>query len=127
MQPHLKQYWKIPPKASAAYVACMEDVLEVYARPYDPLRPVVCMDETNKQLIGKVREPLPVEPGKPARIEHEYVRNGVAQVFLEVELLSGQRQCRGRRAARAAGLGAVDRRHAGDTLPAGRAGRIGHG
>ncbi len=69
----------------------MEDVLEVYGRPYDPLRPVVCMDETNKQLIGEVREPLPVEPGKPARIEHEYVRNGVTQVFLEVELLSGQR------------------------------------
>ncbi len=43
----------------------MEDVLEVYARPSDPLRPVVCMDETNKQLIGEVREPLPVEPGKP--------------------------------------------------------------
>ena len=91
MQPHLKQYWRIPPQASAAYVACMEDVLEVYARPYDPLRPVVCMDETNKQLIGEVREPLPVAPGKPARIEHEYVRNGVAQVFLEVEPLSGQR------------------------------------
>ena len=64
MQPHLKQYWKIPPKASAAYVACMEDVLEVYARPSDPLRPVVCMDETNKQLIGEVREPLSVEAGE---------------------------------------------------------------
>ena len=69
----------------------MEDVLEVYARPYDPLRPVVCMDETSKQLTGEVQEPLPVEPGQPARIEHEYVRNGVAQVFLEGEPLGGQR------------------------------------
>ena len=68
----------------------MEDVLEVYARPYDPRRPVVCMDETNKQLIGEVREPLPVAPGQPERVEHEYVRNGVAQVFLEVEPLTGR-------------------------------------
>ena len=67
----------------------MEDVLEVYARPYHPKFPVVCMDETNKQLIGEVREPLLVEPGKPARIEHEYVRHGVAQIFLEVEPLTG--------------------------------------
>ena len=48
-------------------------------------RPVVCMDETHKQLIGEVREPLPVAPGQPERVEHEYVRNGVAQIFLEVE------------------------------------------
>ena len=68
----------------------MEDVLEVYARPYDPRRPVVCMDETNQQLIGEVREPLPVAPGQPERIEHEYVRNGVAQIFLEVEPLTGR-------------------------------------
>ena len=67
----------------------MEDVLEVYARPYDPRRPVVCMDETNKQLIGEVRELLPVV--RPAgAIEHEYVRNGVAQIFLEVEPLTGR-------------------------------------
>ena len=68
----------------------MEDVLEVYARAYHPGRPVVCMDETNKQLIGEVREPLPVEPGQPERVEHEYVRNGVAQIFLEVEPLTGR-------------------------------------
>ena len=81
---------RIPPRGSAAFVACMEDVLEVYARPYDPRRPVVCMDETNKQLIGEVREPLPVAPGQPERVEHEYVRNGVAQIFLEVEPLTGR-------------------------------------
>ncbi len=64
--------------------------MEVYARPYDPRRPVICMDETNKQLIGEVREPLPVAPGRPQRVEHEYVRNGVAQIFLEVEPLTGR-------------------------------------
>ena len=64
--------------------------MEVYARAYHPRRPVVCMDETHKQLIGDVREPLPVEPGQPERIEHEYVRNGVAQIFLEVEPLTGR-------------------------------------
>ena len=50
----------------------------MYARPYDARRPVVCMDETNKQLIGEVREPLPARPGEAQKIEHEYVRNGVA-------------------------------------------------
>ncbi len=69
----------------------MEDVLEVYARPHDPMRPVVCMDETNKQLIGEVRQPLPTTAGHPARVEHEYKRNGVVRLFLEGEPLSGQR------------------------------------
>ena len=85
LQPHRKKYWRIPPRGSAAFVACMEDVLEVYARPYDPRRPVVCMDETNKQLIGEVREPLPVAPGQPERVEHEYVRNGVALALESLE------------------------------------------
>jgi len=87
----LKKYWKIPPKQSAAFVAAMEDVLEVYHLPYDPDFPVVCMDESCKQLIGEVRTPIPCKPGKPARIDDEYVRNGVAQVFLEVEPLAGRR------------------------------------
>ena len=69
----------------------MEDVLAVYARRYAERRPVICMDETNKQLIQEVREKLPVEPGQPERWEHEYVRCGVAQVFLEVEPLTGRR------------------------------------
>ena len=86
----MKKYWRIPPRGNAAFVARMEDVLEVYARPYNPDRPVVCMDETHKQLIGEVREPLAVEPGKPTRIEHEYVRNGVAQIFVEVEPLTAR-------------------------------------
>lgn len=69
----------------------MEDVLQVYHRPYDARRPVICMDETNKQCIGEVRRPLPTKPGQPQRVEHEYLRNGVAQIFLEIEPLTGRR------------------------------------
>lgn len=69
----------------------MEDVLEVYHLPYDPEYPVVCMDESNKQLIGEVRTPIPCKPGQPARIDDEYVRNGVVQIFMEVEPLAGKR------------------------------------
>jgi hypothetical protein len=69
----------------------MEDVLAVYALPYDPFYPVVCMDESSRQLIGEVYDPIPAAPGRPARVEHEYVRNGVAQLFIEVEPLAGQR------------------------------------
>src|SRR5512136_2195314 len=69
----------------------MEDVLEVYHQPYDPEYPVVCMDESCKQMIGEVREPIPCAPGRPERIDDEYVRNGVAEIFMEVEPLSGKR------------------------------------
>ena len=70
----------------------MEDVLDVYARPYDPKRPVICMDETNKQLLADTREPLPMQPGQPERIDHEYERQGVANLFLFLEPLAGKRQ-----------------------------------
>jgi hypothetical protein len=69
----------------------MEDVLAVYHLPYDPEYPVVCMDESCKQLIGEVREPIPCAPRKPVRIDDEYVRNGVAEIFMEVEPLAGRR------------------------------------
>jgi len=69
----------------------MEDVLEVYHLPYDPDYPVVCMDESCKQMIGEVREPIPCAPGRPERIDDEYVRNGVAEIFMEVEPLAGKR------------------------------------
>jgi len=69
----------------------MEDVLEVYHLPYDPDYPVVCMDESSKQLIGEVRAPVPCAPGRIARMDDEYVRNGVAEIFMEVEPLSGKR------------------------------------
>jgi hypothetical protein len=69
----------------------MEDLLALYVSPYDPLYPVVCMDESCKQLVGEVQEPIPAAPGRPARIDYEYVRNGVAQIFLEVEPIAGRR------------------------------------
>jgi len=69
----------------------MEDVLEVYHRPYNPDYPVVCMDESSKQLIGEVTEPIPAAPGHPLLKDDEYVRNGVAEIFLEVEPLAGRR------------------------------------
>ena len=69
----------------------MEDVLEVYSRPYDAQWPVVCLDETCKQMVGEVAPPIPAAPGHPALLDHEYVRNGVAEIFLEVEPLAGRR------------------------------------
>lgn len=69
----------------------MEDVLEVYQRPYDPLYPVVCMDESSKQLIGEVSPPIPAAPGHPLLMDDEYVRNGVAEIFIDVEPLAGVR------------------------------------
>ena len=69
----------------------MEDVLEVYTRPYDPKRPVVCLDETFTQLIGEVREPLPPTPGQVERYDSVYVRNGVASLFMTFEPLAGWR------------------------------------
>lgn len=69
----------------------MEDVLEVYERPYDPLHPVVCLDETSKQLIEETRPSLPVRPGDTKKVDHEYRRNGVADLFMMFEPLAGVR------------------------------------
>jgi transposase len=81
----------IPPEASGAFVACMEDVLEVYHRPYDPRRPLVCVDEVPVQLVGETRLPLPPAPGRPARYDYEYVRHGTANLFMVSEPLLGWR------------------------------------
>lgn len=70
----------------------MEDVLEVYTRPYDPRRPVICMDEVNKQVLCEVREPLPMRPGRVRREDYEYIRGGVLNLFLFCEPLRGWRQ-----------------------------------
>jgi hypothetical protein len=69
----------------------MEDVLEVYTQPYDPQRPQVCMDETNKQLLDDVQNPLPAQPGQAARVDYEYERQGVANLFMFFEPLAGKR------------------------------------
>ena len=81
----------IPAKANAAFVWHMEDVLDVYRRPYDPRRPQVCLDETSKQLLANVREEQPMQPGRVAREDYEYERHGVANLFLWCEPLTGRR------------------------------------
>ena len=81
----------IPPNQSADFVAAMEDVLDVYQRPYDPLRPQVCLDETSKQLTKEVRVPIPAAPGRPARVDSEYERNGTTNLFMMFEPLRGWR------------------------------------
>ena len=70
----------------------MEDVLDVYQRPYDPQRPMVCMDETSKQLLGETRPPMAVAPGRAARQDYEYVRDGVANLFMFFEPLASRRE-----------------------------------
>jgi hypothetical protein len=86
----------IPPKQNAAFVACMEDVLEVYRRPYDARRPVVCMDEQPVQLVTETRVPQPARPGRPRRVDYEYERAGTACVFLFTEALGGWRRASAR-------------------------------
>jgi hypothetical protein len=81
----------IPPKANAAFVAAMEDVLDVYTRPHDPARPLVCLDETSKQLVAETRTPEPMQPGQPARHDYEYKRNGTANLFMLFAPLEGWR------------------------------------
>jgi hypothetical protein len=91
LKPHLKQQFVIPPDANAAFVAAMEDVLEVYHRPHDPACPVVCVDETSKQLTAETRLPIPAKSGQPARYDHEYARNGTANLFMMFAPLEGWR------------------------------------
>jgi hypothetical protein len=92
LKPHLRACWCIPPEHSGAFVAAMEDVLDVYQRPYDPAHPVVCMDETCKQLVAEVRPPIAAKPGQAERYDVEYERCGVAEVFLFTEPLGGWRR-----------------------------------
>lgn len=80
----------IPPENNAAFVHAMEDVLEVYHRPYDEEVPVVCLDETSKQLLAHTRHPLAPEPGIPQRVDDEYKRNGTANLFAAIEPLTGK-------------------------------------
>lgn len=82
----------IPPEADGNFVAHMEDVLDLYHEPYDEKAPVVCMDETNRQLVAETRVPIPAKPGQVARQDYEYERMGVADVFMFTEPLAGWRR-----------------------------------
>jgi hypothetical protein len=91
IKPWLREQWCIPPESDAAFVCAMEDVLDVYHRPYDATRPVVALDEASQQLVGETVEPIPAAPGQPERFDYEYVRNGTANLFMVSEPLLGWR------------------------------------
>src|SRR5205807_1595478 len=91
LKPWLKEEWVIPPGQNAEFVSHMEDVLDVYCRPYDSRRPQVCLDEMSRQLLADTREPLPPAPGRPRRRDCEYKREGTVNMFMCCEPLSGWR------------------------------------
>jgi hypothetical protein len=82
----------LPPKANAEFVCAMENVLEVYTRPYNERCPVVCCDEASRQLLAEVQPPLLAAPGAPARVDYEYERRGTANLFMAFEPLAGKRR-----------------------------------
>lgn len=86
------QYWVIPPDCDAEFVANMEDVLAVYEKPYDPAVPVLCMDEQPVQLIKEVKQPIEATKEHPRRVDYEYERAGVANIFMFAEPLAGWRE-----------------------------------
>ena len=87
----MKGYWCIPPEKNSAFVAAMEDVLEVHSRPYNPQAPVVCMDEKPYQRLDHVRDPLPMRPGSFEKVDGEYKREGTCGIFIFTEPLRGWR------------------------------------
>jgi hypothetical protein len=89
-------YWVIPPEADSEFVACMEEVLDVYQRPYDATHPVLAMDEQPVQLIKETRQPIGPSQDQPMRIDYEYQRAGTASIFMFTEPLSGWRQATAR-------------------------------
>ena len=88
----MRKCWVIPPKQNADFVAHMEDVLEIYKRPYSPTVPVVCMDEQPTQLIKETRRKIAGEPGQVERVDYEYERNGTAANFMFTEPLGSWRK-----------------------------------
>ena len=90
------EYWVIPPEADAEFVAHMENVLETYARPYDPACPVICMDEQPVQLVKETRRPISGTKGHAKRVDYEYERNGTASIFMFCEPLAAWRQATAR-------------------------------
>jgi hypothetical protein len=81
----------IPPEQNGSFVANMEMVLDVYKRPFDPRFPVICMDESPKQLIAETKVPIPASPGQSAKYDYEYERCGVCNIFMACEPLAGKR------------------------------------
>jgi hypothetical protein len=81
----------IPPEHNGSFVANMELVLDVYKRPYDPQHPVVCMDESPKQLIAETKTPIPLSPGRTVKYDYEYRRCGICNIFLACDPLAGKR------------------------------------
>ena len=90
------EYWVIPPECDGEFVAHMENVLETYEKPYDPARPVVCMDEQPVQLVKETRVPIPATKAHPQRVDYEYERNGTASIFMFCEPLAGWREATAR-------------------------------
>ena len=91
IKPWQRKGWVIPPKENGSFVANMEMVLDVYKRPYNPRHPVVCMDESPKQLIAETKVPIPASLGQSAKHDYEYRRCGVCNIFLACEPLAGKR------------------------------------
>jgi hypothetical protein len=96
MTKRMIEYWVIPPEADAEFVASMEEVLETYARAYDPAHPVLCMDEQPVQLLKETRVPIEATKEHGERVDYEYERNGTASIFMFAEPLSGYRQATAR-------------------------------
>lgn len=96
MTKRMVEYWVIPPEQDAEFVACMEEVLETYAKPYDPDQPLVCMDEQPIQLLLETKVPIPATKAHGRRVDYEYERNGTASIFMFAEPLSGFRQATAR-------------------------------
>lgn len=88
LKPWKVKGWVIPPHQNSEFVANMENVLDVYKRPHDERFPVVCMDESPKQLIGEGKPSIPAKPGQDLRVDYEYIRRGVVNVFMINEPLN---------------------------------------
>ncbi|MCP3998307.1 MAG: IS630 family transposase [bacterium] len=96
MTKRMVEYWVIPPEADAEFVADMEEVLDVYERPFDPSRPVLCMDEQPFQMLKETKVPIEATEDHPKRVDYEYERAGTASIFMFVEPLAGFRQATAR-------------------------------
>ncbi len=90
LHPHLSAYWCIPPEADADFVAHMEDILDIYQQPYNPARPLWCMDEKPYQILDEARQPIPMKRGSIEKIDSEYVRNGTVSIFCFIEPHTGK-------------------------------------